>query len=95
MRKTIDSGVQPKQPTRRQFVQGALTAGFLTSVGAWAPLRRASAAGFRTMPMFPARGQHDNAPQGTGRFMTERMTGARRRRNRSDKQREHRPKLRP
>jgi CopA family copper-resistance protein len=44
MRKTIDSGAKPQQPTRRQFVQGALTAAFLTSVGAWAPLRRASAA---------------------------------------------------
>ncbi|HWN37208.1 MAG TPA: copper resistance system multicopper oxidase [Gammaproteobacteria bacterium] len=45
MRKTIDIGARPKQPTRRQFVQGALTAGFLTSVGAWAPLRPAIAAG--------------------------------------------------
>ena len=45
MRKTIDIGAKPKQPTRRQFVQGALAAGFLTSVGAWAPLRQARAAG--------------------------------------------------
>jgi CopA family copper-resistance protein len=45
MRKTIDIGAEPKQPTRRQFVQGALTAGFLTTVGTWAPLRPASAAG--------------------------------------------------
>ena len=28
MRKTIDSGAKPQQPTRRQFVQGALTAAF-------------------------------------------------------------------
>src|SRR5688572_10142652 len=45
MRKTVDPGAKPQQPTRRQFVQGILTAGFLTSVGAWAPLRPASAAG--------------------------------------------------
>src|SRR5690349_12370186 len=45
MRKTIDIGAKPKQPTRRQFVQGALAAGFLTSVGAWAPVRGASPAG--------------------------------------------------
>jgi len=45
MGKTIDIGAKPKQPTRRQFVQGALTAAFLTSVGTWVPLRRASAAG--------------------------------------------------
>ena len=45
MRETVDPGAKSQQPTRRQFVQGILTAGFLTSVGAWAPLRPASAAG--------------------------------------------------
>ena len=48
MRKRMDAGVEPARPTRRQFVQGVLTAGFLTSVGAWAPLRAAGAAGNTT-----------------------------------------------
>ena len=45
MRKEMDPGARPAGPTRRQFVQGVLTAGFLTSVGAWAPLRVAGAVG--------------------------------------------------
>jgi FtsP/CotA-like multicopper oxidase with cupredoxin domain len=45
MRKTVNVGPRAKQTTRREFVQGILTAGFLTSAGAWAPLRAAGAAG--------------------------------------------------
>ena len=45
MRRTVDLGAKPQQPTRRQFMQGILTAGFLTSVGAWAPVRAAGAVG--------------------------------------------------
>jgi CopA family copper-resistance protein len=45
MKKTFAVGAEPQQTSRRQFVQGVLTAGFLSSVGAWVPLRAAPAAG--------------------------------------------------
>ncbi len=45
MKKSFVSGAQPLTATRRQFVQGVLTAGFLTSAGTWAPLRAAVATG--------------------------------------------------
>ncbi len=45
MRTAIDFGAEPHQPSRRQFVRGILTAGFLTGIGSWAPLRAAGAVG--------------------------------------------------
>jgi CopA family copper-resistance protein len=45
MSKIVSIGDKPIRPTRREFVQGILAASVLTSVGAWAPLRSAGAAG--------------------------------------------------
>jgi CopA family copper-resistance protein len=43
MMRSFKFGANAPQTTRRRFVQGVLTAGLLTSVGAWKPLRAAPA----------------------------------------------------